>query len=118
MTSLEAARAAIDALEGLGIPYMLVGSFSSNYYGIPRSTKDVDIVLQLGEHSIREVAEKLGPGFKLDPQMTFETVTMTVRHVIEVAENSFVIELFCLSDEAHDQERFQRRQRVKLAHVA
>ena len=40
MTSEEATVAVIDALEALSIPYMLVGSFSSNYYGIGRSTTD------------------------------------------------------------------------------
>ena len=33
-----------DALSAAGIPYLLAGSFSSNYYGIPRSTKDADFV--------------------------------------------------------------------------
>jgi len=42
MTSDTATLAVIDALESLGIAYMLVGSFSSNYYGISRSTKDAD----------------------------------------------------------------------------
>ena len=30
------------ALGAAGVPFMLVGGFSSNYDGIPRSTKDVD----------------------------------------------------------------------------
>ena len=34
----------IDALVGLEIDYLLAGSYSSNYYGIPRSTRDVDFV--------------------------------------------------------------------------
>ena len=37
----------VDASNACGSPYMLVGSFSSNLYGIPRSTKDADFVLQL-----------------------------------------------------------------------
>ena len=36
-----------NALAECGIPYMLAGSFSSNYYGIPRSTKAADFVVQL-----------------------------------------------------------------------
>jgi len=28
------------ALERVGIPYMLTGSFGSVYYGLPRSTRD------------------------------------------------------------------------------
>jgi hypothetical protein len=36
-----------DALKACGIAYMLSGSFASNFYGIPRSTKDADFVVQL-----------------------------------------------------------------------
>jgi hypothetical protein len=34
------------------IPFMLVGSYSSSFYGIPRSTKDADIVVELGSKSL------------------------------------------------------------------
>ena len=35
MNSLEATTFVIEALEDLNLPYMLVGAFSSNAYGIP-----------------------------------------------------------------------------------
>jgi len=31
-----------DALVACGLPYLLAGSFASNYYGIPRSTQDAE----------------------------------------------------------------------------
>ncbi len=114
MMSEEAVMAVIDALEALHIPYMLVGSLSSNYYGITRSTKDADFVVQFEVESLSSFMNHLGPAFRLDPQMTFETVTMTRRHIVNVASIPFQIELFHLSDDPHDQERFQRRRRVKL----
>ena len=40
MTGNEAILKVIDALESVGVPYMVVGSYSSNLYGIPRSTED------------------------------------------------------------------------------
>jgi len=36
---------AISALEGLGIPYLVVGSYASGAYGEPRLTLDIDIVI-------------------------------------------------------------------------
>src|SRR5262249_17975326 len=42
-----------------------------------------------------------------------ETVTMTTRHVMEVIGSPFKIELFHLSDDPHDQERFRRRRRER-----
>jgi predicted nucleotidyltransferase len=77
MTSEEVIGAVVDGLETLSIPYMLVGSFSSNYYGIGRSTNDADFVVQLESESLSSLAKLLGPAFRLDPQMTFESITMT-----------------------------------------
>ena len=34
----------VEAFDQADIPYMIVGSYSSNFYGIPRSTKDADVV--------------------------------------------------------------------------
>jgi len=53
----------IDALNAAEIPHALVGSFSSNYYGIPRSTEDADFVLQLAGGSIEGLLQKLGSDF-------------------------------------------------------
>lgn len=114
MTSEEAAVAVIDALTALDISYLLAGSFSVSYYGIPRSTKDADFVIQLSDRSVRDIANHLGPAFRLDPQATFETVTLTTRHVLEVVGIPFTIELFHLSDDPYDQERFRRRVPVKV----
>jgi len=47
--------------ERLAIPYMLVGSFSSNYYGRPRSTRDADFVVVLPEDKLAALRLALGP---------------------------------------------------------
>ena len=114
MTGEEATVAVIDALEALAIPYMLVGSFSSNYYGIPRATQDADFVVQMERKSCLALVERLGTAFRLDPQASFELVTGTVRHALQLVGSPFEIELFQLSDDTHDRERFARRRRVKL----
>jgi len=109
MTPQEAAFIVVEVLDALRVPYMLVGSLSSSYFGIARSTKDADFVVQFADKSITDVAAKLGEQFRLDPQMSYETVTMTSRHVIEILGTPFKIEFFRLSDDPHDQKRFERR---------
>ena len=47
MTIDDVALRVVDVLNKSGIPFMLVGGFSSNCHGIPRSTKDADFVVQL-----------------------------------------------------------------------
>ncbi|HEX7838544.1 MAG TPA: hypothetical protein VF469_13810 [Kofleriaceae bacterium] len=39
--------AAIDALEGLGLRYALVGGLAVGAWGVPRATKDVDLYAEL-----------------------------------------------------------------------
>ena len=99
----------IRALNAARIPYMLVGSFSSNFYGVPRATADADFVLDLQTASLSSLLQKLGPQFHVDPQMSFEMATGTRRNVISIEGIAFTIELFRLSEDAHDQERFRRR---------
>lgn len=114
MTPEEATLALLDALASLEIPFLVVGSLSSNVYGIARSTKDADVVVELGDRSVVEIATALGPAFRLDRQMSFETVTGTLRHEIEVVDDAFKIEVFQLSDDPHDRERFRRRTRADV----
>jgi hypothetical protein len=109
MTPQEAAAAVIDAMNALQVPYMLVDSLSCNYYMVPRSTQDTDFVVQMAPGMISSLANRLGDAFRLDPQMSFETVTATTRYVLRLIDSAFVVELFLLSDDAHDQQRFARR---------
>jgi len=105
----DATRKVIAALEELGIPYMVVGGLSSMAYGNPRTTKDADIVLAVDGRGLDSLADKLGDEFSLDPQGSFELVTGTSRYHLRVPSVRFEIELFLLSDDAHDRARFERR---------
>lgn len=109
MTGNEAAATVVRALHQAAVPFMLVGSFSRNFYAFPRSTNDADIVIH-GELAQLEHALSLLPvGISIDPQTSFEAVTGTRRTILCVAHSAFKIELFSLSDDPHDQERFKRR---------
>lgn len=107
----EAAARVVDAFEKLGINYLLAGSYSSNYYGIPRATRDADFVAVLSA-GVGPLVRELGSGFELDSQPSFESVTGTMRDIFLVPELPFKIEVFHLSDDPHDQSRFDRRRKV------
>ncbi|MBC7819120.1 MAG: hypothetical protein IAG10_19700 [Planctomycetaceae bacterium] len=100
---------AIQALDAAQIPHMLVGAFSSNTYGIERSTKDADFVIELGDRSIVPVADALMPDFSLDRQISFESVTLISKYEARHVVTGFMIEFFLLADEAFHRERFSRR---------
>ncbi len=104
----------LDSLNCLQIDYMVVGSFSSNRYGIPRATKDADFVLRMVVEDREKLFAALPPPFQVDPQVSFEMVTGTWRQILQVPEIPFTIELFELSRDAHDQSRFSRRKQRTL----
>jgi hypothetical protein len=104
----------LDTLNGLSLDYMVVGSFSSNRYGVPRATKDADLVLRIMTAQREHLFAELPESFRIDPQVSFEMVTGTWRQIIQIPEIPFTIELFELSGDAHDQSRFERRRKLTL----
>ena len=113
-TGEDAVAALLDILNREGIPYMIVGSFSSNRYGVPRATHDADFVLGTKDVPWTKYLSELPDWFELDPQASFEMVTATTRRIIEIPSLPFTIELFNLSEDEHDQLRFSRRKQMTL----
>lgn len=111
MDDLAAVKVVLEALDAMNVGYMIVGSFASNAYGIPRSTKDADFVVDAARLSIAELQQRLPPQIRLDPQMRFESITGTTYYVLEVRATDFKMELFLLSDAGFQQVRFSRRRR-------
>ena len=111
MNLYELAAHVIEALEAENIPYMVVGALSSSVFGIPRATKDVDIVLQLQTREpLRRLEERLSQRVVFDPQATFETLTGSVRHILTArTKPPFIVELFELGSDPFVVERFSRR---------
>ena len=74
---------------------MVVGALSSNLYGIPRSTKDVDMVIEIPKQKrIEDLRTELPKNFQLNPQASFELVTGSVKYEITVLKPRYLVELF------------------------
>jgi hypothetical protein len=108
--SLSIATKVIAALNRAELPYVVVGSFARNFHSFPRSTEDADIVLAAGVEDLKRFEAELEKDFSLESQTTFETNTGTLRHSLVHKDTEFKTELFLLSADSFDQERFGRRQ--------
>jgi hypothetical protein len=102
----------IEALEAEHVPHMLAGSFASMVYGIPRSTKDVDFVVELEEPAFSRLMKRLKPDFDLDPQQYLETSTWTRRYILKARRSAFKVEFFLKSEDAHHLSLWSRRRTV------
>lgn len=117
MKAHEAVRAVLLGLAGAGLEHMVTGGLVSNHYGVARSTKDADIVVQMEPQAFARFIHALPPELALHPQASFETITGSRRHIVTVAGSNFQIELFLLGDDAHHQERFRRRGRAVVTEL-
>jgi hypothetical protein len=58
-----------------GIPYMVVGSFASSYHGVPRSSQDLDLVVDPDSASMRRFLADLPPAdYYADEDMALDAL--------------------------------------------
>lgn len=55
MEQLKLIKLVVDRLGKLGSPYFITGSIASSYYGIPRYTHDVDVVVTISKQDSEEI---------------------------------------------------------------
>jgi len=105
------AATVVTTCEALGADYMIAGAFAYGIYGIPRSTKDVDIVLSVADDSVIErVIHHLKNEVEFGEQVQFDTLTWGKRHVGRmVGQPQLQVELFELFDDPFVLEQFARK---------
>ena len=98
------------ALDQAGIPYMITGSVASSLQGEPRSTHDIDIVVEVLEKDIAALAEAFPPGsFFLDQHSVREAIKKRgMFNLIDLTEGDKV-DFWLLTGEPFDRSRFGRR---------
>jgi hypothetical protein len=103
------------ALDQAGIAYMLSGSFASAYYGAPRSTQDIDLVIAGTPAQVRAFIQSLpSDEYYADLDAALEAhKRQSLFNVIDLA-TGWKIDLIIRKSRAFSQEEFRRRQRVNL----
>jgi hypothetical protein len=102
----EATIGVSEALNERRIPFILAGGYSSNFYGIPRTTHDADFVVRVSAAEFQDLPTALGRDFERIEQLSFETNTGTLRQEFQVRGTRFKVEVFKLSGDPHDQASF------------
>jgi hypothetical protein len=107
----------IDCLERLnrvGVPYMLVGSMASNYWGIPRSTHDLDFVLVLQPADVDPLATAFGEGFFVQRESIRGAFAPPYQFNAIDEQSALKVDFWLLKDESFERCAFGRRQQVVL----
>jgi len=111
MTVEELAAAVLDACDAEKVDHMVTGAFAVSFYGIPRSTKDVDVLISLmGGDPIQPVVSRLESIVDFDPQVQFDTLTWGKR-LVGVTRQSppLKVELFEMFNDPFVLSQFARK---------
>jgi len=110
----ELAVLVVETIEAANVDFMIVGAIAAGAYGIPRSTRDVDFLIELNSgDGLPAVISKLEQWVEFDPQVVFDTLTWGRRQVgLSRSQPPFKVEFFELFDDPFVQSEFSRRQRI------
>lgn len=103
------------ALDRLGMRYLIGGSLASSLHGIPRNTNDADIVAELPMARIAELAADLKTDFYADTDMMSDAVRRGASFNLIHLETMFKVDVFVLRREPLLIEEMNRRQEHAIA---
>lgn len=104
----------IDVLERLGIPYMVVGGFAAIFYGEPRLTIDVDIVVKMSKEHVMPFVEAFPiPEYYVSEEGIRDSLVRNYPFNVIHPSTGAKIDLVPLSDDPFTREAFRRCQRME-----
>ena len=115
---LEVLRIVISRLETAHIPYMLTGSVAANYYGVPRMTRDIDLVIEVSPHEAGRLTKLFRADFYIEPdaveRAANERLMFNAIHMTLIVKVDFIVR----KDSEYRHEEFRRRRCVMIDGVA
>lgn len=111
----------ISTLERLGLEYFVTGSVAAMYYGEPRFTNDIDVVVILSEESIAKFCAQFpSPEFYVSEEAAKQAARNRTQFNIIHPDSGLKVDVIISSNSAFDRSRMSRKQRVLVdkAHEA
>lgn len=112
---LEVLRTVAGRLDAAHIPYMLTGSMALNYYAVPRMTRDIDLVVELGPGDADRLVQLFEHDFYVEPEAVRRAIA--AQGIFNLIHDAHVIKVDCVvrKDTEYRREEFARRRRVDIA---
>jgi len=105
----------IEVMENLGIPYMVVGGFAAIFYGEPRLTIDVDIVVDMEPEHIKPlVAAFPVPDYYVSEEGIRDSLQRGYPFNVIQPATGAKVDLVPLPRDPFTRSAFQRRQRLEF----
>lgn len=114
MTFRELLASVVERLERAGIPYMVTGSLASSYHGEPRTTRDVDIVVDPEPDAlIGLVGDLLAAGFYVDVDVALDALARRSQFNA-IGQDASKVDFIIRRERPFSREEFSRRQPADL----
>jgi hypothetical protein len=103
-----------ELLERLHIPHLAAGSLASSFHGEPRSTNDVDFVVDLAPGRVPDLLAALGDRYYASADAMAEAVRAGGAFNLIHYATAVKVDLFVAGDDAFDAERLATRTRERI----
>ena len=112
---LDVLKAVAAELEVAGIPYMVTGSMATNFYTVPRMTRDIDLVIELFERDVDRITRLFQQDYYIDRDMVERAVREHA--MFNMIHNALVVKVDCVvrKETEYRREEFARRRAVSIA---
>lgn len=97
-----------------GIEYMVTGSMASNYWGIPRSTHDLDFVVQMQSQDAPVLVQHFQTDFFIQLESVREALRPPYQFNAIDLRSALKVDFWVLHDSPFERQAFVRRQQVTI----
>ncbi len=114
MTESELLADCLRRLNRVGVVYYLTGSMASNYWGVPRTTHDLDFVVQLPTSAVPRVVEQFGGEFYIEESAVRAAYRSPHQFNAIDTRSGLKVDFWLPGPEPFDRETLRRRVNVTL----
>jgi len=114
MTQSDFIRESISRMERIRLSYYITGSIASNYYGIPRLTHDIDIIVALTDKEIQPLVDIFSNDYYIEKDDIKDAQKEQGMFNIIHHSTGLKIDFWFLKDNEFSRNMFSRRQRVEI----
>lgn len=108
----------VTELRRFGIPHMLAGSFASSYHGDPRTTQDIDLVIDPTRDALERFVAGLDPErFYVSAEAAREAFEARGQFNVVLLDSGWKVDLIPRKDRPFSRSEFERRQTAEIAGV-
>lgn len=103
-----------DKLNKAGIPHMVTGGVAVSYWGFPRTTHDIDIVIEAKKENKEKITTLFKKDFYISPEVTEDAIKTRFTFNIIHHGSGLKVNFWLVKKEPFDQSEFKRKLKRKI----